>query len=390
MHIGLLVYGLDRPLTGIGRYTVELIRALAAVPTPHEITLLTAGGLGPLQGEVPFRAIELPGCRLLPALITRGNLHLRHLADELHLDVLHALAGLPPFLLVSPRTALVVTLHDVFVWSIPGYSALLDTLIYKHWLPYLLPRVHRVITVSGQSQADIMHYLKVPAARIEIIPYGVADRFAPVPADGARAHVAERFGLNEPYVLYVGALTQRKNVERALAAFARIARDFPMVRFVLAGPAVWHATPVADVIERLALGERVLTTGALTDRDLPALYSAASAFVFPSLYEGFGLPVIEAMACGTPVITSNVSSLPEVAGDAALLVDPYNEAELATAMHTLLTDTATATQLRERGLARAATYTWERTARATLAAYEHTYAALYWQAATTPTEKART
>ncbi len=377
MHIGLLVYGLDRPLTGVGRYTVELIRALADLRPPHEITLLTAGGLGPLAGAVPFRAVELPGCRLLPFLITRGNLHLRHLAHELQLDVLHALAGLPPFLLVPPRTALVVTLYDVFAWSIPGYSALLDTLIHYYWLPYVLPRVHSIVTISEQSRSDIARYLSVPLQRIEHIPLGVSPTIQGVPRERASTYVATQYDLHQPYVFFLGTLTERKNLRRTLTAFARVARDYPAVQLVIAGTRLWRATPLEELIATLGIAQHVRVLGHVPDRDLPALYSAAAAFVFPSLYEGFGLPVIEAMACGTPVITSNVSSLPEVAGDAALLVDPYNEEEIAAALLTLLRDPATAAQLRERGLARAATYTWERTARATLATYEQTYAALH-------------
>jgi glycosyltransferase involved in cell wall biosynthesis len=370
MRIGLLIYGLDRPLTGTGRYTLELVRALSAILPPSDVVLLGAGDLGPLSGATPFPCVRLPGCRLLPALISFGNAVLYRIARRLELDVIHALAGLPPFLFFGGRRHTVITIHDVFAWSIPGYSSLLDTLIYRYWLPLIGKRADAIITVSTQSKQDILRYLAPPADRLHIIPYGVTGRFQPQPRAQARAHVQQRFDLSQPYILYVGALTNRKNIARALEAFALIHSHIPDYQFVLAGPRSWKPTPIEALIQQLCIADRVHWTGPLTDTDLPALYTAAELFIFPSLYEGFGLPVIEAMACGTPVITSSVSSLPEVAGDAALLVDPYNIQSIADAMRQVIENPAVAMDLREKGLQRAGLFTWERAARETLAVYE--------------------
>ena len=158
-------------------------------------------------------------------------------------------------------------------------------------------------------------------------------------------------------------------MERALQAFAIIEDRFPSVRFVLAGPRTWKQTPVEDLVQVLGIGEKVLLTGPLTDIDLPALYSGADLFVFPSLCEGFGLPPLEAMACGTPVVCSDATSLPEVVGDAALTVDPYNVEALAEAMCRVLGERDLASALRARGLERAQQFTWRRTARETLGVY---------------------
>jgi len=369
LKAGILAYGLDRPIGGISRYTLELVRALADLENGPDVTLLAAGGAGALAGQNGLRSVPLPGCRLLPGLLTLGNAWLPLRACQLGLDLLHDPTGVTPLLLGAGPARSAVTVHDVFAWSCPGTSTLLDTMIYRYWLPRILPGVDAVITVSEHSRQDILRYLHVDPNRLNVIPYGVADRFRPMPSDEVKIHLRDRLGLSGPYILYVGALTQRKNVGGALEAFALIEKRFPRLQFVLAGPRTWNQTPVEDLVQRLEIAPKVALTGPLTDTDLPALYSGADLFVFPSLYEGFGLPPLEAMACGTPVVTSNTSSLPEVVGDAAITVDPYDVEALAEAMRRVLSDPDLAHDLRRRGLERAAGFTWEQTARKTVEVY---------------------
>jgi glycosyltransferase involved in cell wall biosynthesis len=371
MRVGILVYGLDRPLVGIGRYILELTRALAALPEPIEIFLLTAGNPGPLGHRNDVQYIPLPGCRLLPGLMTIGSGLIPAVIRLHQLDIVHDPTGVAPFMFGTGRARTVVTIHDVFPWSIPGYSSILDTLIYRHWLPRILgSRKIEIITVSDQSRQDIMQYLGVNGGQLHIIPYGIGPQFRQLPPDSVRVHLAARFGISWPYILYVGALTQRKNIARAMQAFARIVNSFPALHFVLAGPQTWKQTPVESLVESLNIRNRVFLTGPLTDLDLPILYNGAELFIFPSLYEGFGLPPLEAMACGTPVVTSNISSLPEVTGEAALLVDPLDVQGIAQAMRRVLEDPALAAEMRQKGLAQAARFTWERTTRETLAVYK--------------------
>ena len=370
MRVGLIVYGLDRHITGIGRYTLELTRALTGLADAPELFLLTAGGTGPLTGRDGLKSTTLVGCHLLPGLITFGSTLIPWYVRRLGLDLVHDPTGITPFFFGTEGARATVTIHDVFPWSCPGTSSLLDTLIYRYWLPQVLPRrADTIITASTQSRRDIRRYLGISSHKVKVIPYGVAARFHPLPTDQVEAHLTARFGSIAPYILYVGALTMRKNVERALQAFAIIEDRFPSVRFVLAGPRTWKQTPVEDLVQVLGIGEKVLLTGPLTDIDLPALYSGADLFVFPSLCEGFGLPPLEAMACGTPVVCSDATSLPEVVGDAALTVDPYNVEALAEAMCRVLGERDLASVLRARGLERAQQFTWRRTARETLDAY---------------------
>jgi glycosyltransferase involved in cell wall biosynthesis len=191
------------------------------------------------------------------------------------------------------------------------------------------------------------------------------------------AAVRNRYGLQGPYLLYVGTLHPRKNLVRLVQAFARLpallsaaGRPTPGLQLVLAGRKGWLYDDIFAQVRRLDLEDRVILTGYVPDEDLPALLSAARAFVFPSLYEGFGLPVVEAMACGTPVVCANTSSLPEVAGDAALLVDPLDEGAIAAALARLLSDDDLHRELVDRGFRQAARFSWQRCAREALAVLE--------------------
>lgn len=370
MRVGIIIYGLDRPLTGIGRYTLELVRALCNLKPGPEITLFCAGGLGPLSEISNCKLIQLGGSRMLPALMTWGQFLIGRYARELKLDVIHDPTGTSPLAIAKKRTATVTTIHDVFALSIPGYSSFLDSLIYKYWLTRPSSRTDAIITVSKQSYSDILKYLSRNSEKIHIIPYGVSYKFRPIRPDHYEKILRYHFGISRPYVLYVGALTERKNLVRLLKAFANVSKLYPEYLLVLAGPGSWKQSPIESTIMELNLEKHVHLTGPLTDDELPALYNGASLFAFPSLYEGFGLPVLEAMACGTPVLTSNISSLPEVVGNAGVLVDPYNIEDIAQAICRLISDPLLSQEYRKLGLDRASTFSWEKTAQKTLEIYE--------------------
>lgn len=369
MRIGILTYGLDRPLTGISRYTVEIVKALANQAQAPDITLLHAGDLGSLAKQTPFATVRLAGCRLLPSLMTLGQTLLPALVRRLRLDIIHDPTGVTPLGAIDRRTKRVVTVNDVFAHSIPKHSSRLDTIIYTHWLPRILPRVNAIITPSQQSRRDILTYLKLEDRQINVIPHGIAAQFKRRSEQATKRFLQQQFGLSAPYLLYVGGLTKRKNIAGALKAFAMARHAFPELRFVIVGPNLWQQPPLAALVTQLDIAERVQVLGSVSDQALTYLYSGARAFVFPSFYEGFGLPPLEAMACGTPVITSNNASLPEFVAGAALLVDPHDSEAIAAAMCQLLRSPALAAQLAQRGLHRAQQFTWARTAQRTLDVY---------------------
>jgi glycosyltransferase involved in cell wall biosynthesis len=254
----------------------------------------------------------------------------------------------------------VVTIHDCAFYDQPeGFSSKFAAW-YQFLVPKLARRIRRIITISQFSRERLLDYCGVSSEKIVVIPQGVDGRFRLLPA-AVIADTRARLQLPERYVLFVGNLAPRKNLLRLLDAWSLVHPHFPETSLVLAGAA-------NQVFRDAGLNEPpagVVTAGYVADEHLPAIYGGAECFVFPSLYEGFGLPLLEAMACGIPVLSSNVTALPEVAGDAALLVDPYDVEAMAAGLERLLADESLRHDLSRRGLERARNFTWERTAAAT-------------------------
>jgi glycosyltransferase involved in cell wall biosynthesis len=285
-------------------------------------------------------------------------------------DLLHLPAGLGP---VRPVMPTVVTIHDLIALRFPRYFPAWPRSYARVVLPRLARAARAVITDSNASKRDIVEMLGVAERRVTVVPCGVDPAFAPLAPDSDRAReVRNRFRLPRAFVLAVGAIEPRKNLPRVLEAIHRL-RAQPAtadVCLVHAGPAGWLADDVQRTVQALRLSAAVRFLGFVPLADLAALYSLARVCVYPSLFEGFGLPVAEAMACGCPVVTSNLSSLPEVAGDAALLVDPASAEEIADAIASLWCHEEQRLDLAARGIARARGFTWERTARETAAVYD--------------------
>jgi len=232
-----------------------------------------------------------------------------------------------------------------------------------------------VMVISECTKRDVVKHLGVPESKIHVTYCGTSSRFQPISSE-QRCPVLKKYQLpTDGYLLYVGNIEPRKNLVRLVEAYALLKKQttcqFPLI---LAGGAGWKNDGVHKRIEDMALADAIRLIGYVPDEDLPAVMSGATLFLYPSLYEGFGLPPLEAMACGTPVVASNTSSLPEVVGDAALTVDPYDVEGLTKAMEQLLTDQELQNEMRTRGLARAKLFSWERTARETLKVYEEVYA----------------
>ncbi len=358
---------------GIGRYTRELAGALAAVSAewPEVCYRLFVADAGKNFGRPlpaanfawrPSRLTERWLARLwyrlrlpLPVEFWTGPLHLFHAPDFV----------LPP---VRPGTRTVVTVHDLsFVRDpdtvMPGMAEYLN-----RWVPASIQRADHVIAVSEATRQDVIEFYKTPPDKITVLYHGVTSEFQPVQEPERLAAVRRRYGLEDrPFVLSVGTIHPRKNYRRLIEAFARVD---PAVLLVIVGSKGWSYAEVFAEVDRLELADRVHFTGYVAEDDLPALYSAADLFVYPSLCEGFGLPLLEAMACGTPVVTSNQSALPEVVDRAGLLVDPYDVEALAGTITALLADPDRRRHLAEIGLARAAAFTWDKTARQLLQLYQ--------------------
>lgn len=286
------------------------------------------------------------------------------------MDLLHGLAFATPLASACPT---VVTVHDLSFLRFPDAFRRFNRLYLGAVTRVSTRKAARVITVSESTRQDVIRWCGVPGERVVVVPNGVTEEFCPAPP----AQVAEfraRRELPERFILFLGTLEPRKNLKRLLDAYAIWLRshgtppvDAPLL--VIAGAKGWFYETIFAQVNDLALNDRVLFPGYVPADELPWWYRAAELFVYPSLFEGFGLPVLEAIACGTPTITSNTSSLPEVAGDAALQVDPIDSEALAAAMARVLAEPALAEQMRAAGLRQAARFSWTRTAAETTAIY---------------------
>ncbi|MGE3274272.1 MAG: glycosyltransferase family 4 protein [Vicinamibacterales bacterium] len=342
------------PAAGVRRYTRELVQALLGLDEP--LTIVALGG----DGDWPRAVERWPETWHPPTNLGWTAIGLARLARAAHLDVYHGPAYTAPPFGVSP---IVLTIHDV------SYAR------HPEWYPWRLGPVRRwfyrasataarlVITDSAFSRAEIGHAYGVPADTIRVIPLGVSPVFAPDPA----APLSTRAGA--PYVLHVGDLHARRNLEVALDAVLRLRARHPALRLVLAG--VDRGEGARLMARAVASGapEALQMAGPVSEPALVDLYRGARALVYPSRYEGFGLPMVEAMRTGTPVIAASGATAEEVLGDAGVIVPPDDGAAWVAALGRLLEDAAAARACRERGLARAREFDWGRTARATLAVY---------------------
>jgi glycosyltransferase involved in cell wall biosynthesis len=372
MRIGILVLAAGRSAGGPETYEVELVRALAGLNTSHEYFIYcaeraAARAFGPLPGNFTCHVLR-PAFR--PASLT-FTLPRRLATDRV--DVLHATFAAPPVV----RLPLLFTMHCFSNFARPEFYP-----AFVRWRLNALQRValrrsSKILCVSDFVAERLREEFKISPERLATVHNGVSSAFYPIPRDLARRRVAEQFGIDEPYIAYAGKLQARKNILGLIHAYATFLQQTERpVKLVLAGKKVETSDGIDEAVERLGIRGQVVQLGYVAppsldaDSALPHLYAAAEMTVLPSFYEGFGLPLIEAMACGSPVVAANAASLPEIAGGAAVLVNPHRTEEIASAMVELTRDQRKRSRLIEAGLRRAGEFTWANCARQTLAYYE--------------------
>ena len=345
----------DRP-TGLGLYAVNLIRALDA--QGERLAVYTSR---PDLITAPHATLERVPAALRPERGAAGHLlRLLWVQTSLRQRIQRAgarlLLNVTPEGLFAPPVSQVTTVHDVLPLRYPTEYPR-QQYYFRYYVPAVLRASRVVLVVSQSTRRDVLRLYGVPPEKIHVVMAGYeSDRFTP---DGPAADP-----VGSPYALYVGNVMPHKNLLRLVEAFARVAKRLPLTLVLRGSGRAPHVRALRQRIDALSLGDRVDWRPYEPPEQLPALYRGARMLLLPSLYEGFGLTALEAMACGTPVVTSNVSSLPEVVGDAALLVDPEDTAAMAAAMARIIDDHAIAKTLRERGPARAQAFSWENTARA--------------------------
>ncbi len=354
---------------GLGRMAHELVSALLAASSEHDYYIFynqpSDAQVTPPLDRVPHKTIDLGNKQWRLSVLRAYALH--QAQDRLiePADIFHATDHLLPNL---QRTCTVFSLGDMTFLSHPQAHSRLNRVFLRLMMPRFLSSADVVIAISQNTLREMQHYYNVDLSNSAVVYLGVNKRFCPVTDTDALADVRIRYDLPPNFLLYVGTIEPRKNLPRLIEAYASIRpRD---VKLVIAGKKGWLYEETFTLVESLGLHDDVIFPGYVQDVDLPALYSATDCFLFPSLYEGFGLPVLEAMACGTPVITSNTSSLPEVAGDAAILVDPYSVSDIRDAIQAVLDNPGRRADMRTKGLKNASRFTWKHTANQTLEIYQ--------------------
>jgi len=370
MRIALNALQVRAKKSGVGQYISGLIDGLlgAMSPDDHLIVYATPFNAPNYQRDDPRLETRRWGpAAKRPIRLAYEWAFLPRWIERDRIDVFHGPANFLPRRCACPS---VVTVHDLSQWVHPSRFGYVRR-AYWHWMTlHTIRLATHIIAVSENTRSDLGRYLSVEAERIEVIPEAAAPSFRPLPDCRYDSPPLRRYGIGGPYVLHVGTLEPGKNIPRLLEAFARFRRESALDwRLVLAGDRGWLRRDIFHTIRRHALEDRVILAGYVPDEDLPLLYNAAEFFAFPSLNEGFGLPPLEAMACGAPVIASNVSSLPEVLAEAPLYVDPLDVGALAAAMLRLARDPVVRRERSEAGLKQAKRYSWMETGRRTLEVY---------------------
>jgi glycosyltransferase involved in cell wall biosynthesis len=352
--------------TGVGYYSEHLLHHLAReVETTGDELVVVSNQ--PIDTTHPLpRHVRVYDRWRFPLRIAWMQMLAGRVLDEVRADVAHFTNGMLP---LGTGAARVVTIHDMSLKLHPECHPVRRRLINRPLISVAARVADAVVAVSNSARDDLLRFHNIPASRISVVPEAAGPDFRPIRDRVMRGRIRLRYGLPERFVLYVGAIEPRKNLRRLVEAFADARRRGMPHELVCVGPYGWSSRELYDRVDRLGLRRLVHFTGYVPAEDLPAIYSVSEFFVFPSIYEGFGLPVVEAMACGTPVITSNTSSLLEIAAGAAETIDPYNGEALAAALTKLATTPDYRRLLAARGIERAQQFSWTRTAKEMLALY---------------------
>jgi glycosyltransferase involved in cell wall biosynthesis len=379
MHIGIDAHAIGARQGGNETYIRNLIKSLAGIDGENRYTIYLANARAAGQWREEFTKFHPNfSVRLLPppTPLVRVPVFLAYELFRRPVDVLHVQYTAPPFC----RAPVVATIHDLAFERMPETFTRRGSFQLKLTVRRTAKKAARVATVSEYSRKDLLEIYKLPPEKVVVTYNGIESHFTPRPeASNEDELIRGRYGIAREYLLAVGSLQPRKNLVRLIKAYAKLRgenKDFRH-QLVIVGRKLWLAHEIFDEVKRQRWAEDVILTGYVPDEDLPALYRAAVAFVYPSLFEGFGLPPLEAMACGTPVVTSDTSSLPEVTEGAALLIDPHDESALAHALTEIVNNEQLRVELRERGIAQAGKFTWRDAAEKTLRLYQESFRSRY-------------
>lgn len=379
MRIAIDAHSVGAKLAGNESYAVNLIEALAQIDSVNDYKLYvtTVAARDRFHQRWPNFKVHttLPHTPLIRIPLTLSAELRRH-----PVDVLHVQFTAPPFC----PCPVVVSVHDLSFEHLPHTFRRRSRTQLRLTVRHSARRADRILTLSEHTRRDVIETYKIDPAKIIAIPLAAPDHFGPVTDDKELQRVRHIYGIDGDYVLSVGSIQPRKNLARLIEAYAALRSSHTENRFpklVIVGKKGWLYDETLRTLETTGVKDSIVLTGYVPDSDLPALYSGALCFVYPSYFEGFGLPPLEAMKCGTPVLVGNTTSLPEVVGDAGLKVDPFDVAAIAGGIGELINNSQLRRELSTKGLERARLFDWQTTARQTLKVYEEVARKSYRSAA---------
>lgn len=354
MRIGIDTQATAGRRSGLGVYTAQLVAHLKLADSENEYVLL---GNSRIVGERTYHRL----------IWENATLPLQ--AFKKKVDVLHTPAFAAPFWKGKWRT--VVTIHDLIGKLFPQNLSVISRWYWGIWIPSINRCADRIIVDSECTKQDLIRHLRTKSDKIRVVPLAAGDHFRPRKNPDEIQRVCNRFCIRRPYILFVGNVEPRKNLLHIMRAFAKVVQDKKFDHsLVIVGSQSWDYPAALSLMKELDLSDRVNFLNYVNEDDLVGLYNGGDLLVFPSLYEGFGLPILEAMKCGMPVLTSNLSSMPEVAADAAYYVDPYREGEIESGIEAILSNRQLQEKLRAKGLIQAQKFSWKKVAEQTIAVYE--------------------
>lgn len=363
MRIGIVI--LCKTIGGPKVYGYNLVKALSSINKENDYKVLT-DDVQEFRG-IPNISPILIKLRSLYALPWWDYIGLSNTTKRLNLQVFHNTKGVLPY---SMPCKSVVTIHDMAPFLFPHTFPRSHRIYLQYSMARAAGKSDFIITVSENSKQDILRIFNLKEEKVKVIYNGISENFKPINDESLLYSIRQKYGFPDKIILYIGTLQPRKNVDTLIRSYYRLRKEKKIEhQLVIAGRKGWLVKELIKLVDELRLSKDVVFTGYIPDKDLPSLYNLADIFVYPSSYEGFGLSVLEAMACGTPVITTNISSLPEVVSDAGMLLNSINEDELADAMWTLISNDSLRQDYSQKGIIQAKKFSWKRAAEETLQLY---------------------
>lgn len=362
---------LEKNLSGIGNYIERILYEFEKEDIKKKLLLFGS------ENRYEYQKINLESNTSLTNSIFSKNRLLRVLWEQIilpikakrnNINLMHCPAHVIPLLSSSTKT--ILTIHDLAFKLFPETFKWQNRVYLNFIVPLSIKNADKIIAVSKNTKEDLIREYNVNKDKIKVIYNGLDDKYKIIDDKVKLDSVKTKYNLPNDYILYLGNLEPRKNIVNLIKAYSLYKSKSNNIKLVIAGGKGWLYEDIFSLVKEKKLEKDVIFTGYVDEEDIVALYNAANLFVYPSLYEGFGLPPLESMACGTPVITSNVSSLPEVVGNAAITVDPYNIKELSEKINKILSNKDLQNKMIQRGIERAKQFTWDKTARETIKVYE--------------------